>query len=470
MEGEVARLAEEAGAAFAQAQQEFDAIDTKQSDDEVALVEEIEAEAKDLAQAVVEFFDTGTKRKEALAQALATGDISGLTPAPERVSPALQSYAQELEERAKKFVDALEPDERTKLQGEHAQLLGRKTLAQHKGSVEKLAKHKAVIEKLKACRKALGTKPITDAKKAFEEEFLIAPFKQALQEELDVLGAEQKVTLGFSGERAVTYQQTRFLGSKFDRLGEVLSEGEHRVVALACFLAEARQLPGQPPLVIDDPVSSLDHIRRDRVAERLVEEAKNRQVIVLTHELTFYTDVIAKAAEHQVPLRRRSLVRAQGGYGHVDGSGEPWPAKEVNQRLHVLEHDKLPTLRELYKASDPTYREQARNFGELLRETWERLIEEGLFGKVVIRFRSSVDTQRLREIAVDDEVWSEIHWGMTRTSKWVHDQPAASGALPPSPDQLKEEIDKIRACHEMIRTVRKETAKRRNKLMEPPSA
>ena len=63
----------------------------------------------------------------------------------------LQAHAQELEERAKKLVDALEPDERAKLLGEHAELLGRKTLAEHKGTVEKLVKHRAVIEKLEVC-------------------------------------------------------------------------------------------------------------------------------------------------------------------------------------------------------------------------------------------------------------------------------------------------------------------------------
>lgn len=44
------------------------------------------------------------------------------------------------------------------------------------------------------------------------------------------------------------------------------------------------------------------------------------------------------------------------------------------------------------------------------------------------------------------------------------------GTPPPSPDELKEEMDKIRACHEMIRKARTETDKRRKKLLEPPIA
>ena len=39
--------------------------------------------------------------------------------------------------------------------------------------------------------------------------------------------------------------------------------------------------------VFDDPVSSLDHRHRDRVAERLAEEGKTRQVVVFTHDMAF---------------------------------------------------------------------------------------------------------------------------------------------------------------------------------------
>lgn len=67
-----------------------------------------------------------------------------------------------------------------------------------------------------------------------------------------------------------------------------MSEGEHRAVALACFLSEVQQLPGKPPIVVDDPVSSLDHIRRTAIINRLIKEGKYRQVIILTHDLAFY--------------------------------------------------------------------------------------------------------------------------------------------------------------------------------------
>ncbi len=469
MEGEVARKASTAERALSEARSQLEGIAIEQTDDDQVLVDEIKAEDKNLAQRLTGFFEAAENRKGALAEAVATGDFSKSGKAPEQTSASLLTHAGQLEQRATELEGTLTPEERANLQGEHAQLVGRKKLAEHKVPVERLVEHMGNMEKLEACRQALGTHQITMAKKVIEKKFLMDPFRDALQKELDTLGVEQRVTLGFTGEKAVTFQKVRFRGTNFDQLDDVLSEGEHRAVALACFFSEIGQLPGASPLVVDDPTSSLDHIRRERVVRRLVEEAKKRQVIVLTHDLMFYTDVVAKAGEHQVPLLERSLMRVQEGYGHVDASGVPWPVKNVGQRLHLLEKERLPEIRALYEANDPSYRERARALGEMLRETWERLVEEGLFNNVIIRFRASVETRRLRGVAVEDGEWREIHWGMTRTSKWAHDQPATTGAPPPTPNELRKEIKEIRTCLFNMEVARAQVTKRRKKLIEPPS-
>ena len=51
---------------------------------------------------------------------------------------------------------------------------------------------------------------------------------------------------------------------------QVLSEGEHRCVALAAFMAELATTDNKSGIVFDDPVSSLDHMNREAVAKRLV--------------------------------------------------------------------------------------------------------------------------------------------------------------------------------------------------------
>lgn len=53
------------------------------------------------------------------------------------------------------------------------------------------------------------------------------------------------------------------------------------------FLAELATTDTASAIVFDDPVSSLDHVHRDKVAERLANESLSRQVIVFTHDIAF---------------------------------------------------------------------------------------------------------------------------------------------------------------------------------------
>ena len=54
-------------------------------------------------------------------------------------------------------------------------------------------------------------------------------------------------------------------------LQAVLSEGEQTALGLAGFLTEVESDSTGSAVVFDDPVTSLDHVRRERMARRIVE-------------------------------------------------------------------------------------------------------------------------------------------------------------------------------------------------------
>jgi wobble nucleotide-excising tRNase len=70
-------------------------------------------------------------------------------------------------------------------------------------------------------------------------------------------------------------------------LVHIVSEGERRAVGLAFLLAELSTMAADSGIILDDPVSSFDDDRRQFIAERLMAEARRRQVIVFTHDLPF---------------------------------------------------------------------------------------------------------------------------------------------------------------------------------------
>lgn len=96
---------------------------------------------------------------------------------------------------------------------------------------------------------------------------------------------------------------------------EILSEGEQRAVAIGSFLAEVGLNGGKDGIVFDDPVSSLDHRRRERVAKRLAVEAAQRQVVVFTHDIYFLCLLAEEAKLAGVPVATQSLTRRAEGSG-----------------------------------------------------------------------------------------------------------------------------------------------------------
>lgn len=93
-------------------------------------------------------------------------------------------------------------------------------------------------------------------------------------------------------------------------------------------------------MIIDDPVSSLDHVRIRRVAARLVKEAAaGRQIIIFTHKFLFFNEVVDAAAQASpaIPLVRNYINKSEAaGFGLISEIDEPWIAQPVTKRIDTL--------------------------------------------------------------------------------------------------------------------------------------
>ena len=88
-----------------------------------------------------------------------------------------------------------------------------------------------------------------------------------------------------------------------------------------------------------------------------------------------------------------------------------------------------------------TYYYKAKEWCELLRESWERAVEEILFNDAIQRYNPCVQTQRLRKAPFTHDLYTELEHGMTECSAWCHDQARAINANIPSVDDLKSYIE-----------------------------
>jgi hypothetical protein len=216
----------------------------------------------------------------------------------------------------------------------------------------------------------------------------------------------------------------------------VLSEGESRTLSLAAFLTELSTASGKSAIIFDDPVSSLDQDWRERIARRLVMEAKERQVIVFTHDIVFLRLLLEDAAKFEVPCANQ-YVRREVHAGIVSPD-LPWMAMGIKDRIGVL--------RKHWQAVE-AYEREAREIYGMLREAWEQAIGETLLYDVVQRYRPSIETKRVRYLHdITETDCRAVGDGMTECSRWIrgHDQPAADAAPVPQPPELKQRIEKRR--------------------------
>lgn len=128
------------------------------------------------------------------------------------------------------------------------------------------------ILNLKWIDKARGINPSTNRITTFQNQLFK---KYVTQEYIDNFKEECKnLQTNFSaqivqrGRKGTTLSKLTVQGKKPI---EILSEGEQRSIALANFMAETKLNPNNNCLVFDDPVSSLDHKRREAISMRLVE-------------------------------------------------------------------------------------------------------------------------------------------------------------------------------------------------------
>ncbi len=124
----------------------------------------------------------------------------------------------------------------------------------------------------------------------------------------------------------------------------------------------------------------------------------------------------------------------------------PWVALPVKKKMGYLNKcwqaaDKLSR-----DGHQDAYEKDAKYLYGLLRETWERALEEVLLGGVVERYRPGVQTQQIMQIAdITAEDCKAVETAMSKCSTWLpgHDKAAAARAPVPSSAELKGDIDAL---------------------------
>lgn len=428
-----------------------------------ALKEELQAADKELADACELFGRALPKRSEQIKAACTPeGDWGAVTPLPDNPATKLRKMVVELRVEADTLERATDEQARAALISEFRDLDARIKLSPLKDAVLAAIAAHTLQGKLAKCASATKTTAISNKATELSEKVISKDLEIALNEEFKRLNVRDlHVCLKPFSVKGKTFYKLALELPGQQRPMTVLSEGEQRAIALASFLAEVNLSGGRGGIAFDDPVSSLDHKRRWHVAQRLAEEATKRQVVIFTHDLYFLCILQQEAKQIGVEMATLSIKRASSGFG-ICSESIPFAGATCSKRVGMLRSIHTDVAR-LAKAGDEHAASKlTRDAYALLRETWERSIEEVLFSGTIMRFSEGVSTQMLKEVEVSDNDYYAVTSGMTKCSKFSGHDGAASANVPtPPPDDLQADIEAFEAWRKSVVNRREDVRKRR---------
>jgi hypothetical protein len=409
----------------------------------------------DLAAAILRSLAAARVRRAICLRVVRLGGNVDMPDAPPSPVGAIRQLAIDTSAYAAELTAAANAEGRKRLEQERDELRDRAALTDLLPKVEAEVARLASIALVKACLGETATNAITKLGNNIADEVITPRVRDRFQEEIQKLAASRvRVDIVRSGGKYGSPQyQVRLFANDKANVGLVLSEGEQTCVALAAFLTELATSAHSSTLIFDDPVSSLDHRWRRKVAERLIEEASVRQIIVFTHDLIFLNDLQSLATARSLPASAVSLTQSAAGAGVVN-LGLPWVGARAKERLDNLEKEAREAGK-LYAAQDDEgYTDAASKIYSRLRSTWERALEDVAFCGVINCHRDYINTKELVKVTALTESAVEAFargFKKCRDQTEAHDPSRGRNAAPPPPAELLRDVQDVRSWIDSLR-------------------
>ena len=303
--------------------------------------------------------------------------------------------------------------------------------------------------RLESIKNSAGTGVITRKISELSEAEVTDVIRDRFTRETDRLQLERVTIAKTRAERTALLHQPKLVGARQHvTLPRVFSEGEKTALGLAAFLTEVYLDASKSAVILDDPVSSLDHIRRGLVANRLVELGQDRQVVVFTHDVSLVVDLKREAIGKGVGVVDRSVAKSRAGDRKPGtcSTKHPWKAKDVSERLGVLREDLARIKRDGPGWEQDDYETVVAIWSGSLSETWERIFSQELVGPVLAEGGLEVRPAMVKVLAqFSDEDNAEFQASYSRISQWAkrHDKSGKVNYVAPEVSTLGRELDLV---------------------------
>lgn len=389
------------------------------------------------------------------------GDVSNLTGWNLGVT-AVVSAVQRAAEGTRREAENLADPALTKLRVKHVRLMRTEMellelIREERGAiVDELARQKE-WRRLNALKSAANTGPITRKISEFSADAITEVIRDRFTRETDRLRLERVTIAKTRASRTSLLHQAELVGARQAvALPRVLSEGERTALGVAAFFTEACLDQTGSAVILDDPVTSLDHERRQLVAGRIVELAATRQAIVFTHDLAFVADLRREAEGQNVDLCEGTIERSIGAEQRPGSykAKHPWNARDVKGRLGDLTEELSRIKRDRVRWEHDRYERETAYWAGMLSQTWERIFSQEIVGQVLAEGKVEVRPAMVRVLAhFSDQDNREFQASYSRVSQWAprHDKSVLVNYVAPDVVQLEEELTLVKTWFARVR-------------------
>jgi uncharacterized protein with PIN domain len=369
------------------------------------------------------------------------GEIQASTFEPvDEANRALEKLTEQIDIDIARLNEQTVEDAIKALEAERISLRHRQVLNQLQPDIEQYISNLKWAERASgAPRRSLNPRPLTDKEGNLFATVIAKSYRERLASECKALECTLPLEFRTQGQRGQTVRSLSVGGGHSPDV--ILSEGEQRAVALADFLTEVGLNPANAGVVLDDPVTSQDHQRKELIAQRLVSEATARQVVIFTHDLVFLTMLANAANDQDVELLSHWIERdSDGRPGQISLDDSPATTPQYRNTQKAQN-----TFAEANHASgSERTRLIQRGMGEL-RRTIEEIVPHFLLKQVVNRWTDRIIVTGLKKVNWDKELVADIIQTYEDLSAFIegHSHTEEQSGAPPEPKNLEEMISRV---------------------------
>ncbi len=267
-----------------------------------------------------------------------------------------------------------------KLEKEIKIYLENKSISQQKVNITKWFSIDSVEKELRQKAEQISSTKITNLSKIAHNDLLTETLKTNFTNELTGLGFNKlEVKLeNARGQKGTS--NTKLTLTKNKDIKAVLSEGEQKAVALALFIAEAKIQKSINPIILDDPVNSLDHKIAGNFANRLLQ--LENQIILFNHNKLFLDAFETSKEGHVCKTIDSTCNNSRGKHIRiylVNNEGKSSKGVLTNYKLNKAQTH----ISDAKKMLNTSPFEESLKVANLLRKAVECTIDEKIFNNQV---------------------------------------------------------------------------------------